>query len=198
MENHNKTPLIKHVYRVEIIVLCLILSGVAARFVWRWIQTIPTPTSALLLKSTGQLAVLFVLIGVSYAVGHSFGRRQGRVEGLAEGRALGHVSPDRIADMISNYQPAATAQLPVESQSLQFPDEHTSEQSAAREAGCEWTEEQLLSLLAEYERGGVTHDVLGERYGISGRRVGQLLSKARDIRTPSSTTSPIWPGIRRE
>lgn len=199
MGNHNKrTDFLRHVYRVEIIMLCLVVVGVAVRYMWRWLQAIPAPTATLLLKSTGQLVVLFVLTGVSYAIGHSYGRKQGRVEGLAEGRSLGHVSPDHIADMISNYQPATAAQLPPEPQPSELPGENADEQPGAREIGREWTEEQLQSLLVEYERGGVTQEVLGERYGISGRRVGQLLSKARDIRAPSPTTSSIWPGIRRE
>lgn len=62
---------------------------------------------------------------------------------------------------------------------------------ASRE-GHEWTEAELLELLAEYDRGGVTQDVLGARHGISGRRVGQLLSRARDISKPTSSSAAIW------
>ncbi|KGD22401.1 hypothetical protein DP42_4715 [Burkholderia pseudomallei] len=58
----------------------------------------------------------------------------------------------------------------------------------------EWAEAELLELLAEYEKGGVTQDALGDRYGITGRRVGQLIARAREVRGTSATSlAAKWP-----
>ncbi|HDR9767901.1 TPA: hypothetical protein QDC27_003252 [Burkholderia cepacia ATCC 25416] len=58
----------------------------------------------------------------------------------------------------------------------------------------EWAEAELLELLAEYEKGGVTQDALGDRYGITGRRVGQLIARAREVRGTSTTSlAAKWP-----
>ncbi|MBN3779813.1 hypothetical protein G3O06_19955 [Burkholderia sp. Ac-20345] len=61
-------------------------------------------------------------------------------------------------------------------------------------SGREWIEAELLELLAEYEKGGITQDALGDRYGITGRRVGQLIARAREVREPSATSiAAKWP-----
>ncbi|WP_369051145.1 hypothetical protein [Burkholderia gladioli] len=60
----------------------------------------------------------------------------------------------------------------------------------------EWGDDELLDLLAEYEREEISQEALGERRALSGRRIGQLLKRAREIRAadaragiPRSTNS---------
>lgn len=60
----------------------------------------------------------------------------------------------------------------------------------------EWSKDELLDLLDEYEREEISQEELGERRALSGRRIGQLLKRAREIRAadaragiPRSTNS---------